>query len=526
MVFSYESIKFLQIQTLQRRLTGILEISLDIHAVSWVVCCVILSHKFSCLQIILVMKAREQERNKDRIDQHLVNEIPIRLIRLSDMKFAGRGDVLKHFRDSNPQYGPRHPFRYAILSHRWLAEGEPTYEEIKSGTAKGPGYQKLKKFCEKARTYNVEFAWSDTCCIDKSSSSELDESIRSMFTWYRNSYICIIHLAQSETIEDIMDDEWTERGWTLQELLAPRDIKLFNKHWMPMTHTENDKSRTETEVMKTLVKATGIPLNSICFFDSRVGRVDERMLWAARRNTTRPEDVAYSLLGIFDVSLQIAYGEGGERAFCRLIEAIMRGGDISVLNWVGECAYHESSYAIPQSPQNFVGRTLELPLGSDGQLEMTMTSLGLRVPLVVLPLRITSGNGTSDGVAWVEWDFTLECTLCPAIRCKTTLSIHVYEEIPRQFALGIVNYSLVACEAPRVLGKSVGCIIWRRPSDPTICTPSSADFIGLKTASPPEHEFGRWWKAEGTGLVEVNFPNIPSNSQFYLSREYLEIVYL
>lgn len=106
---------------------------------------------------------------------------------------------------------------------RWLDSGEPTYEEMKTDppAAAGPGYEKLKNFCRKARKHEVEFAWSDTCCIDKSSSTELDESIRSMFRWYRDSTICIVHLAKSTTIEDILHDEWTARGWTLQELLAP-----------------------------------------------------------------------------------------------------------------------------------------------------------------------------------------------------------------------------------------------------------------------------------------------------------------
>ncbi|KAJ8587974.1 hypothetical protein M405DRAFT_741073, partial [Rhizopogon salebrosus TDB-379] len=150
-----------------------------------------------------------------------------------------------------------------------------------------------------------------------------------------NSYICIIHLAQGETIKDITDDEWMERGWTLQELLAPKMIKLFNKHWMPVTDDQNDRSLERTAVMKTLERATGIPLSDLRRFFPGPVSVDKRMKWAAKRKTTRVEDVAYSLMGIFEVNLQIAYGEGGDLAFCRLIEAIMRGGDSSVTNWAG-----------------------------------------------------------------------------------------------------------------------------------------------------------------------------------------------
>ena len=205
---------------------------------------------------------REEESNLERFSRYVMNDIPIRLIRISDMKFFERDEVRKYFQHSvfADFEDPSELVKYAILSHRWNV-GEPTYEEMKSGMARGrPGYQKLKKFCEMARAmYHVEFAWSDTCCIDKRSSTEIDESIRSMFRWYRNADICIIHLAQSMMIQDILRDEWTRRGWTLQELLAPRRIKLFNKDWMPMTHAENDKSQKETEVMKALEKATDIP---------------------------------------------------------------------------------------------------------------------------------------------------------------------------------------------------------------------------------------------------------------------------
>jgi hypothetical protein len=231
----------------------------------------------------------EGESRLDWFDRYAMNEIPIRLIRLSDMELVERSDVRKHFRDSVSQYReyyhPSKVVKYAILSHRWLDEGEPAYEVMKLGKARGPGYEKLKKFCEKAQEYGMEFAWSDTCCIDKNSSTELDESIRSMFRWYRNSYICIIHLAQSEIIRDIMDDEWMERSWTLQELLAPKMIKLFNKHWMPMTNDQNDKSLERTVVMKTLERATGIPLSDLRGFFPGPVSVDKRMRWALGSET-------------------------------------------------------------------------------------------------------------------------------------------------------------------------------------------------------------------------------------------------
>ncbi|KAG1728558.1 hypothetical protein EDB19DRAFT_2042534 [Suillus lakei] len=244
----------------------------------------------------------------DRFDRYVMNNILIRLIRLSDMKFVGRGEVRNHFWGSVTGSGNTHDIiKYTILSHRWLHNEEPTYKEMKQGTARGPGYEKLETVLRKGQG---------------SSSTELDESIRSMFRWYKDSAICIVHPAQSGTIEDMMEDPQTERGWTLQELLAPLKIKFFNKHWMSMTDDQNDKAPRmkpdrSSHLLRVLEEATGIPRD------------------AARRQTTRVEDTSYSLMGIFDVSLQIAYGEGGDRAFCRLIETIIQARDPSVHNWEG-----------------------------------------------------------------------------------------------------------------------------------------------------------------------------------------------
>ncbi|KAJ8596144.1 hypothetical protein M405DRAFT_805851 [Rhizopogon salebrosus TDB-379] len=477
------------------------------------------------------------KENLDRFNKYVMNDIPIRLIRLSDMKLVGRNDVRKRFQDCVPRsklpYPPALIVHYAILSHRWLDEGEPTYEDMTQiGNASGPGYEKLKKFCEKAQEYNMEFAWSDTCCIDKTSSTELDESIRSMFRWYANSQICIVHLAQSETIDDIMADEWTERGWTLQELLAPSRIRLFNKHWMPMTGDENDKNWKETEVMKMLSRATGIPRRDLSTFIPGPEKVDERMTWAARRKTTRVEDVAYSLMGIFKVSLQIAYGEGGDLAFCRLFEAIMQGGDPSVFNWTGHSAIHHSSNAIPRSPQNFAHRTLNLLMDrSLGRLEMAMTSIGLRVPLVVFPLSFSSSRELASG----EIEVTAECSLCPTIKIKFVLSSLNFHDM-HELALGIVTYSLRSSQVPRIPGRAAGFILERKTEDSwlsltsrddlEVCQPSPRDFDRIEIISPPDHEFMQWRKANGTGLVEVDFPNVPGDSFFYISRKYLEIIYL
>ncbi|KAG1716770.1 hypothetical protein ID866_368 [Astraeus odoratus] len=305
---------------------------------------------------------------QDYFVHYVMNKIPIRLIHIETMSIVDRSLVRRHLQShidaikeqDLDQSGRelslilRRVARYAILSHRWVDGEEPLFgdledkESLFSSTSRG--FIKLRAFCVKVESFGFEFAWSDTCCIDKRSSAELDESLRSVFRWYRNSSVCFVHLAQTSQIDDVPSDEWLERSWTLQEYIAPKTIKFFDKDWELLTDLENDKA--DTSPVKLLIQeATGINVEQD--FAPGPYYVDERMAWAANRKTTRAEDMAYSLMGIFKVSIQVAYGEGKEQAFIRLMEAVMRAGDPSVLNWAGESADHPSSDAIPPSPASY-----------------------------------------------------------------------------------------------------------------------------------------------------------------------------
>ncbi|OHW98848.1 HET domain containing protein [Colletotrichum incanum] len=135
---------------------------------------------------------------------------------------------------------------YAILSHTWEAE-ELSFrdmEDLKKASKKR-GFLKIAKICEIAKASGIQWAWVDTCCIDKSSSAELTESINSMWRWYKEARICYAFLSdlsmsgwtndpplQSRaTGEGLERCRWFTRGWTLQELLAPDSIVFFDKNW-------------------------------------------------------------------------------------------------------------------------------------------------------------------------------------------------------------------------------------------------------------------------------------------------------
>ena len=148
-----------------------------------------------------------------------------------------------------------------------------------------------------------------------------------MFRWYRESSKCYVYISDVST--DILDQNdhsklvWESafrksrrftRGWTLQELIAPEPVQFFSRE----TQLLGDKKTLERQVHKI----TGIPVNALQEHQLHQFSVDERMLWAEKRETKRREDKAYSLMGIFDIHMPLIYGEGREGAFARLRETI------------------------------------------------------------------------------------------------------------------------------------------------------------------------------------------------------------
>lgn len=260
---------------------------------------------------------------------------------------------------------------YAILSHVWRDSGEggeQSYDDVRriqaavkqsreksqtcAPTAAEPDEyheertffahpelsDKIKGFCAIAREGGFQLAWNDACCIDKTSSAELSEAINSMYEWYRLSDMCYVYLA------DVSDDDvpqkyrsefrksrWHGRGWTLQELIAPERIVFLTETWCLLG--------TKMGLASTLEEITGVD------FSILVGRstlssvsVARRMSWAAKRETTRVEDRAYSLFGIFGLHMSPIYGEG-ENAFLRLQEEIIRTiPDQSIFAWGDKCS--------------------------------------------------------------------------------------------------------------------------------------------------------------------------------------------
>jgi hypothetical protein len=196
--------------------------------------------------------------------------------------------------------------RYAILSHRWR-DGEVLYADMASDLAsveQKKGYSKLISACKIAFEQGYCYLWCDTCCIDKSSSAELSEAINSMYEYYSRSDLCIAYL---DDIEDEPQDAsylsrstWFTRGWTLQELIAPNSLVFYSRGWK--------KLGTKTSLRRQTSIASGINEDALHLaWAVKAACVSEKMSWAARRTTTRPEDTAYSLMGLFGVHMPPLY---------------------------------------------------------------------------------------------------------------------------------------------------------------------------------------------------------------------------
>lgn len=238
--------------------------------------------------------------------------------------------------------------KYAILSHTWGPD-EVTFDDYMYQTLAQTkaGYAKIEYTCLQTIKDGIDFVWIDTCSIQKSSSAELSEAINSMYRWYQQSQVCYAYLedfqvllepeacpnpSPMETIaEQLNTCRWFSRGWTLQEMIAPPNLVFYGKSWSCFG--------TKHELRHTLSCITGVDEAILQGKKScSEASVAQRLSWAARRQTTRIEDTAYCLLGIFDVNMPLLYGER-DQAFLRLQEEIMKkNDDPTILAWWGIAA--------------------------------------------------------------------------------------------------------------------------------------------------------------------------------------------
>ncbi|KAK5651271.1 hypothetical protein OQA88_12679 [Cercophora sp. LCS_1] len=284
--------------------------------------------------------------------------------------------------------------KYAILSHTW-SEEEATFQDwndLKKVTKK-EGYVKIQGACAKAREDGWGWLWVDTNCIDKTSSAELTEAINSMFSWYARSEACYAYLSDVPSPKGELDEagltnllgksRWFTRGWTLQELLAPSDVTFFAKDWTKLgdKHTMAATLASITRIDKAFLTDGSSAVQS--------APIAEKMLWLAKRTTTRTEDMAYCMFGLFDINMPLLYGEG-TKAFTRLQEEIIKvSNDHTIFCWSWNSDVPDNwTSLLAHSPSQFEDTNFsdEIHKGGAGDeisiYSMTNAGLSIRLPVL------------------------------------------------------------------------------------------------------------------------------------------------
>lgn len=275
-------------------------------------------------------------------------------------------------------------FQFVVLSHRWqkyeLAFHDAQGLSIISLPA-NEGTSKLQNLCRTAAALGYRWAWSDTCCINKQSSAELQEAITSMFSWYRHAALTIVYLsdvAASAGPGSLKESEWHRRGWTLQEFLASRNILFYSRNWTLYRNIQSLNHKQVPSILDELEVATSIKKESISAFSPGLKNAREKLRWASHRTTTVEEDVAYSLFGIFDLQLSVFYGEKKEKALGRLLQEIVaRSGDVLVLEWTGKSSLFNS--CLPDDISSFKNSPLISPSSAENAMQPSVAELTEKV---------------------------------------------------------------------------------------------------------------------------------------------------
>ncbi|KAH8668676.1 beta transducin-like protein HET-E2C*4 [Xylariales sp. PMI_506] len=219
---------------------------------------------------------------------------------------------------------------YAILSHTWGSDAdEVTFQDVVDGVGQEKaGFEKIRFCARQAKKDGLPYFWIDTCCIDKTNKAELTKAINSMFHWYSSAVWCYVFLSDVSFTDSARNgppssrpwkpafrrSRWFQRGWTLQELLAPSQLGFFS--------SEGTLLGTKASLKQVINEITGIPITALRGEPLASFDVEERFTWAKDRETTREEDHAYSLLGLFGVDIALEYGESKQQAMVRLRAAI------------------------------------------------------------------------------------------------------------------------------------------------------------------------------------------------------------
>ena len=222
-----------------------------------------------------------------------------------------------------------------------------------------------------------------------------------MYRWYMNAAVCYVYLSdvpghcpplsdegsihpsRLQWVESLEESRWFTRGWTLQELIAPQRVFFFGQAWnyigsLPeLVHLVSGITNIQIDVLEH-----SRPLSDLS--------IAQRLSWAAKRQTTRIEDQAYSLFGILDVNMPLLYGEGA-KAFIRLQEEIIHHStDQSIFAWDTPSGFIEPrELLLAPSPICFLnGSRIRRRPRTSSAPAFTISNQGLGITLPIVHQRL------------------------------------------------------------------------------------------------------------------------------------------
>lgn len=278
-----------------------------------------------------------------------------------------------------------------------------------------------------------------------------------MYRWYAESRVCYIYLSDVDAAEDpgrhnstFRRSRWFKRGWTLQELLAPAELRFFGSSWDELTtqiikqpvappygQAEQGEryKRDKRSLLNIVREVTGIRSDILAHRTSVFSAsMAERISWAAGRSTSRREDRAYSLLGLMDINMPLLYGEG-DKAFARLQEELIRKSyDHSLFAW-GLYARSAVASNLPSllapSPDAFQGpqwKPYQGVLTFDGGHYLA-TNLGLHITMRIIRIGRLQEQDFALGI--LNWRMTRNRVIVLPLRLMD--SGNTYLQLPLFF---------------------------------------------------------------------------------------------
>ena len=334
-------------------------------------------------------------------------------------------------------------FRYVMLSHTW-EDNEPLFEKVLgimvTELEESPTHNKLRMFCKIVGKAGFNWAWSDTCCINKSDPSMLQEALAAMFKWYEGSAMMIIFLrgvCSSSQHGALAGSKWNTHGWTLQEYFAAKIIQFHTEDWTLYLDLELPNHKESPDVIWEMEQATRVSAQQLMMLRPGISNIQEKLCLTSTRQTTRVEDAAWSLLGIFSVTGIIpAYGEEERTLGLLLANVLARSRDVSILAWTGESGRYNSSFPAHINVFNQPATSHLPPPIDDAKMERIITTLYSSFDLN-MALRLYNCLDKLPSPLFAANRMELPCITfeLPSLLARRTSSGHVYRVNTRVFGM-------------------------------------------------------------------------------------------